>query len=487
MEEKSGASSAPEADPKEMPRSREAIRAWVKKNLDVNLPLEGIEPTSASPLDYLEHVFVQDEAGAADCIVWANRGGGKTFLGAVATVMDMVFKPGIQIRILGGSLEQSRRMHAHLRGMFGRESLNHHIDGQITERRIRLTNGSEVELLAQSQTSVRGTRVQKLRCDEVELFTPAVWEAAQLVTRTETLNGRTVHGSIECFSTMHLPYGLMHRLVEEAKEGSRKVFRWSVVDTLEHCEDERDCETCPLLPECGRRAKLRGTDDAGHVRIDDAIRQKRRVSLAVWDSEMRCLRPSRSDCVFPEFDVDRHVTDWVPEGNASYIGGMDFGTRSPTVVLWGQVDNAGVLWIVREYVKRGATLARHMDAMSGPGSPVFQWLAVDPAGNAVEGTSGSSHVNELCHRGFHIVCHSQRIAWGVNLIRARLDPADGAPRLKIHSSCRELIRALETYHYDALSPDSESPVKDGPDHCVDALRYLVGHLEQSKGNMHRTY
>lgn len=47
---------------------------------------------------------------SADCVVWAARGTGKTFLGAVATLLDLVFKPGVQIKILGGSLEQSRRM-----------------------------------------------------------------------------------------------------------------------------------------------------------------------------------------------------------------------------------------------------------------------------------------------------------------------------------------------------------------------------------------
>jgi hypothetical protein len=34
------------------------------------------------------------------------------------------------------------------------------LDGRITERRVKLTNGSVAEVLAQSETSVRGTRVQ---------------------------------------------------------------------------------------------------------------------------------------------------------------------------------------------------------------------------------------------------------------------------------------------------------------------------------------
>ena len=42
-----------------------------------------------------------------DAVVWANRGGGKTMLGAAATLLDLLFKPGIDIRILGGSRAQT--------------------------------------------------------------------------------------------------------------------------------------------------------------------------------------------------------------------------------------------------------------------------------------------------------------------------------------------------------------------------------------------
>jgi len=130
-------------------------------------------------------------------VVWANRGGGKTFLAAIATLLDLVFKDGIEIRALGGSLEQAKRMHAHLRGFLERDPFRAMLDGRITERRIRLGNGSTLELLAQSQTSVRGTRVQKLRCDEAELFDPDVWEAAQLVTRSKRCAGIRVRGSVD--------------------------------------------------------------------------------------------------------------------------------------------------------------------------------------------------------------------------------------------------------------------------------------------------
>ena len=52
---------------------------------------------------------------SGDCVVWANRGGGKTQLGAVLSLLEGVFFDGCQVRILGGAEEQSQRMYEYLR------------------------------------------------------------------------------------------------------------------------------------------------------------------------------------------------------------------------------------------------------------------------------------------------------------------------------------------------------------------------------------
>src|SRR5690606_6518905 len=104
---------------------------------------------------------------------------------------------------------------------------------------------SGVAILAQSQRSVRGQRVQRLRCDEVELFDREVWSAAQLVTRSRTAKeakkfgagARPIRASIEALSTMHGPYGLMQQIVEEAPSAGRRVIKWCLLDVLERCVD----------------------------------------------------------------------------------------------------------------------------------------------------------------------------------------------------------------------------------------------------------
>ncbi|GMV25893.1 MAG: hypothetical protein AMXMBFR58_19240 [Phycisphaerae bacterium] len=502
------------------PQTRGELRTVVERLLDLEVDPDPIIPGHHNVLDYLEHTFFEGEPprpllppaissdgqdpdptvqpgplAVVDCVVWANRGGGKTMAGAIATLLDLLFKDGIQVRILGGSLDQSRRMHDHLRGFLERPALRRWVKGRITDRRITLVNKSTVELLSQSQTSVRGTRVQKLRCDEVELFDPMVWEAAQLATRSRRCAGHWVRGAVECLSTMHLARGIMHRLVEQAAAGTRRLFKWGLVDCLENCEPARPCESCSLLPECSGRAKRLPRSVPGHITIDDAITMKSRVTLETWEAEMLCLRPSRTATVLPEFDRSVHVVDSIPvpaadgEGKQTWVGGMDFGMRSPTVVLWGMLDEKGVLWIAHERSVSGAVLDDHIDAMLAPQRPRLRWVAVDPSGCSVNAHSGVSTTDAMARRGIDVRWQpGRRVLDGILLIRARLRPASGEPpRLFVHRSCETLIESLERFSY---MPDefSDKPDKtEGFDHAVDALRYLVQYLDTPRRSCSGSY
>lgn len=471
------------------PATPDELHAFLTEYLDLTVPRTGLIVGHSAPFDYLCHAFFEAGPGVAqDCVVWANRGGGKTFLAAVATALDLVFKPGIEIRILGGSLDQAKRMHAHLRAIFGREWFAEQVDGRITERRIRLKNGSVVELLAQSQTSVRGTRVQKLRCDEVELFDPEVFEAAQLTTRSKDCGGIPVRGTIECLSTMHVPYGLMYRLVAEGRSGERALFKWGVVDVLGACGDEHKCcnddgsPRCGLYPACEGRAKERdaGGGPAGHIEVYDALSQQSRVGEATWASEMLCLRPKRSDCVLPEFDRAVHVVSALPQepDGAQWIGGMDFGIRAPTVVLWARLDPDGVVTVVDERAEAGVILGEHARAILEGVFPVPAWIGVDPAGNQRSGQTGISDVQALTKLGLKPRWRRMGIIEGLSLLRARLKPASGPATLLVHERCTTLIESLEKYRYPAENQETLTPVKDGSDHAVDALRYMVQCLDR---------
>jgi hypothetical protein len=528
-----------------VPKDAAELRAWIEANLGLQLVNQPLLATSRAPMDYVVHAFFAGvsasrhepaaHAGAIDSVVWAHRGGGKTFLGALATVLDMVFRPGIEVRILGGSMEQSKRMHAHLRAFFSEHSPNaapfHELVAKVNEKGLVLANGSRVELLAQSERSVRGTRVQRLRCDEVDLFRSDVWEAAQLVTRSKQCGEFYVRASVECLSTMHNPSGVMDRVVQECAKGSRSLFRWGVVDSLERCGDEYACssqetagekdavelpvietKSCVLLPECAGRAKHEST--CGHVSVGDAVMMKQRVALRTWKSEMLCERPKREGVVLEEFDVDAHVVKGAPWDDAlaehaakgepaelAWVYGMDFGFRAPTVALVGvalrlrreegakrkgstDLAQRGVstLWIVDEWVKERMVLSEHIAAItSGLGAwPPCEWIGVDPAGHSTNDQTGKSAVGAMKEAGLKVRTTRTTVEDGLDQLRARLVPADASsmPRLFVHERCAHLIESMQNYRYGE-GEQRHVPQKDGHDHAVDALRYLVSNLDRT--------
>lgn len=474
------------------PDDKRGLQRLIKEGLGIVVPSREGRGCAGGPLEYLWHALNDGGKGAGegagdvrDSVVWACRGGGKTMLGALATALDLALNPGIQVRILAGSLEQGSRMQAHLRSLFGRPTLAHLVKGRMTERRIELNQGSRLEVLAQSQTSVRGTRVHRLRCDEVELFDPEVWEAAQLVTRSEVLSGGLVRGSVEALSTMHMPFGLMSTIVASCAVGARTLFKWGVAESLGPCVcDERGRERCPVREECQMRGEGGEGGEGGHITVEDATRLKQRVSRPVWESEMLCIRPSRRETVFPEFDEDVHVVDEVPgevERGAApplWIGGMDFGFRT-SALLWAAHDRAsGTVYIVDERVEHNTLLRDHIDALLSGAWPVPAWLGVDPAGKATSDQSGRSNIEILRRSGLNVQWRKVETRAGLDMVRARLRPASGPARLFIHRRCTRLIEAMRAYHFDPDDATRERPVKDGHDHVADALRYLVVCLDK---------
>jgi hypothetical protein len=457
------------------PTTPEALQAWVGIVLGFRFPRRARVEGHAAPFDYLAHSFFEDTPGPRDCLVWACRGGGKTQLGAIATLLDLIFKPGIQIRILGGSMAQSRRMYLHLRAALERPELAHLVYGRVLQSGVRLTNGSCVEVLSQSERSIRGQRVQKLRCDEVELFKPEVWEAAQLVTRSEQCGDVFVRGAVECLSTMHRSHGLMAELIDTRHDRRgrlrRKLFKWGLVDVLARCHARRACDACALREGCRGRAR----EGVGHIAIDDALQLRQRVDTTAWDAEMLCERPSLRDRVYPTFSRDTHVMPY-SGGARRWIAGMDFGFRRAAIVV-GCLVADDVLWIVDELSDRDRDLDHHLGRLESSRWPKPQWIGADPAGHQRSSQTGISEVAALWRAGYSARTRRTRIKPGLSMVRRRLSSADGHVRLRIDPRCVELIRAMEQYHYPPDDPTCEVPVKDGHDHLCDALRYLIVNLD----------
>ena len=233
------------------PGTKEDLWNYVKVFLGIEVPAERMCPEHDAPLDYLWHAYNTDFVSSrnGDCIVWANRSGGKTELAAISTLLDCVFKPGCDVRILGGSLEQSGRMYEYLTD-FTHRGFEGFLNGPVRKERCEFVNGSTVQVLPQSSRSVRGSHIHKLRCDEVELFDEQVFAGAKFITQSTG----SLTAAMEMISTMHRPYGLMQRLINQAGRNRTPVFKWCIWETVERCVG-RSCSRCRLWSDCGGKAR----------------------------------------------------------------------------------------------------------------------------------------------------------------------------------------------------------------------------------------
>ena len=95
---------------KTMPKEKADLKNYLTVFLGLNIGDTKICPEHNTPMDYLWHCWRSDFDGSrsGDCIVWAGRGGGKTLIAAVATLLDCIFKPGCKVRILAGSELQAQ-------------------------------------------------------------------------------------------------------------------------------------------------------------------------------------------------------------------------------------------------------------------------------------------------------------------------------------------------------------------------------------------
>jgi hypothetical protein len=471
------------------PGTRRDLKNYVKVFLGMDVPDKRICPGHNSPMDYLWDRFAVDIQRApvphgrstSDVIVWANRAGGKTELAAIATLLDCIFKPNCQVRILSGSGEQAGRMYEYLTG-FLRQGFEPYLAGPVLKTKCRFRNGSGVEVLTQSATSVRGQHVQKLRCDELELFDEDVFAAAKFTTQSTA----DIHAAMELLSTMHRPYGLMHKAVCDGTRFDTPVFKWCVWEVIEKCRD-RNCSQCPLLEDCQEKARQAN----GYLKIDDCITQMRRASRAGWEAEMLCKRPLRENVVFDEFDADVHVRPVDYDPNLPLYRAMDFGFVNPFVCLWIQVDRAGVVRLIDEYVRSRATIDVHAAEIKRLTPVREEQVAAtfcDPAGGGVNDVTGTSAVRELRALGVAVRSRRSSILEGIELIRRAIRSGDGKSRLVISPRCPRLIEALECYHYPESSrAPGELPLKDGLyDHPIDALRYFfINHAKPEKTTTRR--
>ncbi|MEN6424335.1 MAG: hypothetical protein ABFE13_03160, partial [Phycisphaerales bacterium] len=194
-----------------------------------------------------------------------------------------------------------------------------------------------------------------------------------------------------------------------------------------------------------------------------------------------------------EFDPAVHVRPVDYDPNLPLYRTLDFGFVNPFVCLWVQVDQAGVVRVIDEYVRSRATIDVHAKEVKARTPCPEERVAAtfcDPAGAGTSDITGTSAVRELRTLGIITKHRASGILEGIELIRRAIRAGDGTSTLVISPRCPRLIEAMQCYHYpdNARAAAGELPFKDGVyDHPIDALRYFFIHAKRTAQTASRRY
>lgn len=235
-----------------------------------------------------------------DMLIWyAMRGSGKTVALSILSFMESIFKPRCGTTILGGSLEQSTRAVGYLTNLWEMPGVPTEllVNGNVSGRGYKLKNGSWVKALAASSKSVRGPHPQKLRLDELDEMDEKIYNSAL----GQPKENYGIKDNIVISSTLHHPFGLMTKVIDEKEETGAKLYKWCINEVL---------------------------DPNGFWTIAEWNRRKKQLTKAMLDSEYYLKRPKLGETIFDFESVNRAymrglLERYIP--NIQTVAGIDWG------------------------------------------------------------------------------------------------------------------------------------------------------------------
>ncbi len=184
---------------------------------------------------------------------------------------------------------------------------------------------------------------------------------------------------------------------------------------------------------------------------------------------------------FTEFKRDVHVVEPfdIPH-NWPKFRACDWGYSSLAVVLWFAVDFDNNIYIYREFATKGLTADKFAEAVLDlEWNDKIRYGVLDSSVWAKRGEMGETPADTMMRMGLRWMPSDRspgsRMA-GKLMVHKYLayDPeaeieSERQPKLKILSTCKELISELYNLPLDDKNPEDVDT--DAPDHAYDALRY----------------
>jgi PBSX family phage terminase large subunit len=172
---------------------------------------------------------------------------------------------------------------------------------------------------------------------------------------------------------------------------------------------------------------------------------------------------------FKIFSRERHVVDPFPIPDGwEIIEALDYGVAAPFCCLWIAIDYEGNWWVVGEHYQKEWGLSQHAKAIFAKRrelavSPSFIYL--DPSAFARQGQYESVALELADLHIYAMKAQNDRLGgW------ARIEELLATDKLKIFSTCTNLLRELPSLRYKDGSDDVDTKMSD---HAADALRYGI--------------
>ncbi|KKL49959.1 hypothetical protein LCGC14_2310280, partial [marine sediment metagenome] len=329
---------------------------------------------------------------------------------------------------------------------------------------VMFTNGSEILLRAADSVAEdrqRGTNLSRVLMDEVTL--------GDQEEAFETLHGR-------CRDER---FGALQTKVTGTPQGRNWTWRNFVLKPLQDSElfvaVTLDAEEAGFMPKgyADAQADLYGGWDT----------PKARQELGGQFLEM-------AGQVYEMFRRDVHVKAYDDAEFRNILGGIDFGSVSPTALVVGGMTGAERLHFVDEWYKPQSGIDEWIENISaleekwgtvnefrGTTRKRLHWIC-DPAGKA--------EMQQLRNAGFWVspARHRNRYASRVPIMKARLRVRPGGPGMYFDPKCKFLISETEGLMWEKhrlVSSSGENLqekfARDCPDHAHDAAANVIAEFD----------
>jgi len=462
------------------------------------MPWKRICPNHKTPFDYLANAFFSDYIhpmtgkymGMVNQLVIASRGGSKTSTTAKINMLELIFKPGIEISSVGAIQTQAQACYDYTRNWIY-DPLVGHLVYDSTMQRTVMNNRALYRQLIGTMTGVNSPHPNKLRADEVELLrSEDVLQEMYLVP----MSSDQYRGSMDIISTRKFPHGIMQYLVEHAEELYFNLITWCYKEVSEKCTESRrgirrkwmelphpdsgelmkykmyeGCVHCKLAFSC--RGDL--PQAQGYYKIDDLLKELGRTTKRTWLAQKECRRPGFEGLVYPDYidDIGNPLSIVIPNCGIPedwFVSeSYDFGSDDPTAISWWAIRPDGKKAIkIQEYYQRNTTVNHHVQAVLKIREEFYMhdhrmFIWGDPQGKGMR--------VEFANRGIYIKKAYNVIDVGIDVVASMMEQKDenGHPQCQICERCVETRKEYIVYHF---KPGTDKPEKKN-DHTCDADRY----------------